>query len=239
MAFSDVLQTLGRVIGLYPGDDGDHDARDDSGYRDDDIPEDTYQEQPEDSYEEPQYESGFGDSGAYGRAGARVRQPSRRASRFGQRAAQPQQNQPRMPRDRREEPYRAPRGSNVVDMPREREYESPLPKAQPTQTGTIIFCVRRKDDSSQIINYLIDGLNIIMNLEEVDEAQCQRVLDLVSGAAFALRGSVERISHRNYLVAPTGVEIVRPEAAARASRDPRAAREAYDMRDAADGYGAW
>ena len=85
----------------------------------------------------------------------------------------------------------------------------------------------------QIINYLLEGLNVILNFEEVDDAQCQRVLDMVSGAAFALRGSVERISHRNYLVAPTGVEIVRPEASA------RAAREAREARDASAGYGAW
>lgn len=242
MAFSDVLQTLGRVIGLFPGDNDESNYRNDSRY--DDYPQggDSYQEQPEEpSYDEPVYESGYGDSGAYGRAGARLRQPSRRASRFAEREREQQRyEQPRQPqpargyRQERAEQTRFQRPGNVIDMPeRGHEYESPLPKAQSVQTGTIIFCVRRKDDSSQIINYLLEGLNVILNFEEVDDAQCQRVLDMVSGAAFALRGSVERISHRNYLVAPTGVEIVRPEASA------RAAREARETRDASAGYGAW
>ena len=234
MAFSDVLQTLGRVIGLYPSEESDRNSHDYSGYEPSYGPEDGYQEPQEEpiNYEEPVYESGFGDSGTYGRAGARLRQPSRRTSRFDRfRSAAQQQQQEPIYNERRQEPVRPARGGNVINMPeREPVYESPLPKTKASQTGTIIFCVRRKDDSSQIINYLIDGLNVILNFEEVDDAQCQRVLDMVSGAAFALRGSVERISHRNYLVAPTGVEIVRPEAAARASRE---------YREASAGYGAW
>ena len=125
MAFSDVLQTLGRVIGLFPGDNDESNYRNDSRY--DDYPQggDSYQEQPEEpSYDEPVYESGYGDSGAYGRAGARLRQPSRRASRFAERErAQQRYEQPRQPqpargyRQERAEQTRFQRPGNVIDMP--------------------------------------------------------------------------------------------------------------------------
>lgn len=85
--------------------------------------------------------------------------------------------------------------------------------------STIIFCVRRKDDSSEIINYLLAGLNVILNFEDVDDVQCQRVLDFVGGAAFALEGSVERISYRNYFLAPRGAAVVRSESQMRAVRE--------------------
>lgn len=238
MAFSDVFQTLTRVIGLYPSQEEEYDSPDDSVYEEPYAQEDAYQQpQEEPPYEPPVYESGYGDSGAYGRAGARLRQPSRRASRSERREAAPRQPQPRQPqrsapyREQEQPPVRQSRGGNVINMPeREQEYVSPLPKTESLRTGTIIFSVRRKDDTTQIINYLIDGLNVILNFEEMDDAQCQRVLDMVSGASFALRGSIERISRRNYLVAPTGVEIVRPESAARASRQSR---------ESSAGYGAW
>lgn len=99
-------------------------------------------------------------------------------------------------------------------------YASPEPQPHAMNApSTIIFCVRRKDDSSEIINYLLAGLNVILNFEDVDDVQCQRVLDFVGGAAFALEGSVERISYRNYFLAPRGAAVVRSESQMRAVRE--------------------
>lgn len=99
-------------------------------------------------------------------------------------------------------------------------YPSQEPPSQMSNApSTIIFCVRRKDDSSEIINYLLAGLNVILNFEDVDDVQCQRVLDFVGGAAFALEGSVERISYRNYFVAPRGAAVVRSESQMRNVRE--------------------
>ena len=47
MAFSDVLQTLGRVIGLFPSDNDESNYRYDSRYDEYPQGEDSYQEQPE------------------------------------------------------------------------------------------------------------------------------------------------------------------------------------------------
>lgn len=218
MAFSDVMQSLGRFIGLY----SDTDAYDDQQAYD------TY-EQPEESYvpaeEETNYQSGYGVGGSYVRAGAKpapVRRPAEEpASGLFGRGRQPKQQPP-------QQPYYQP--DNVVRMPDRDERIAPVQPVQ-QQSSMIIYCVRRKDDSSEIINYLIQGTNVILNFEEVDDAQCQRVLDMVSGAAFALRGSVERISHRNYLVAPTGAQVVRSEQQGRESRDMRDGGYVRDSRD--------
>ena len=233
MAFSDVLQTLGRVIGLFPGDNQEDDPRGGAVYNDY-MPEDSYQEQPEEpSYEEPVYESGYGDSGAYGRAGARLKPQPRRAARAERERAQQQAYQPRPSMDERPQ-----RPANVIDRPeRETVYESPLPKSQPAQSASaVIFCVRRVEDTTAVIDYLMNGQNVILNFEDVDDLLFRRVLDMVSGASFVLNGEVGRISRRIYLVAPNGVKIVRPESNARASRGnnnppPRG--------EEAAGYGAW
>ncbi len=227
MAFSDVLQTLGKFIGLYSDDVPYEEPVYDGGYE---QPDERYDDQ---QYVEPQddagYQSGYGTGASYVRAGAKPRQaaPSRRP------AAEPSPIQglfsrggktppPRQQREQPQQPQQQYRPDNVIRFPDRDEYDEPEPMSRQATGGfasTIIFCVRRKDDSSQIINYLLSGINVILNFEEVDDAQCQRVLDMVSGAAFALQGTVERISHRNYLVAPTGVEIVRSETQARNQRD--------------------
>ena len=133
---------------------------------------------------------------------------------------------------------RPQRPANVIDMPeRETVYESPLPKSQPAQSASaVIFCVRRVEDTTAVIDYLMNGQNVILNFEDVDDLLFRRVLDMVSGASFVLNGEVGRISRRIYLVAPNGVKIVRPESNARASRGnnnppPRG--------EEAAGYGAW
>ena len=190
MAFADVLQRIGRIIGLY--------SEDDTGY-DEQEGEYIQQEPPEyDQPEQPVYTT-MGMNGSYTSSGARPKpqRGGRESARQGWRIHQAP-SQPRYAPD------------NVIPMPeREDVEEVEPPLAGGGRSSTIIFCVRRKDDSSQIINYLLTGVNVILNFEELDDGQVQRVLDMVSGAAFALRGTVERISHRNYLVAPTGVEIVR------------------------------
>ena len=238
MAFSDVLQTLGRVIGLFPGDNDESNYRNDSRY--DDYPQggDSYQEQPEEpSYDEPVYESGYGDSGAYGRAGARLRQPSRRASRFAEREREQQRyEQPRQPqpargyRQERAEQTRFQRPGNVIDMPeRGREYDSPLPKAQSVQTGTIIFCVRRKDDSSQIINYLLEGLNVILNFEDVDDLLFRRAVPTRAGYGFRRGVRAARLGRAHFPQELSRRPYRRGNRAARGFR-PRRARSAGSPR---------
>jgi len=214
MALSDVLRKLARLIGLYSDDEASYE---DAGYDEYPQPEEPYYEEP--ARQETGYQSGYGSGGSYVRAGAKpkaaptrrpIEEPTPIQSLFGRRPAQ--------------DPRHAQRMDNVIRMPEREERASSFSSAPALERAvgqgkTIIFCVRRKDDSSQIITYLLSGINVILNFEVIDDAQCQRVLDMVSGAAFALSGTVERISHRNYLVAPTGVEIVRSEAELRGDRD--------------------
>jgi len=239
MAFSDVMQTLGRYIGLYSDAEPGRDA---PVYDEYGQPEMDYDPGP--SQEDMGYQSGYGSGTSYVRAGARpARHPvapryeEQGQGMFGRGKQQPRQAQPRQAQPRQAAAGQAQYlPDNVIPMPEREARGGGASAAGPTQSSTIIFCVRRKDDSSQIINYLLRGVNVILNFEEVDDVQCQRVLDMVSGAAYALRASLERISHRNYLVAPTGVEIVRSETQGRETRDMRDIREMREARDSWEGY---
>ena len=68
--------------------------------------------------------------------------------------------------------------------------------------------VRQIEECREIIRYLLRGESILLNLENGDPKDCGRVVDLLSGAAFALQGRMIKIAHLSYLLAPENVEII-------------------------------
>ncbi|MGA8118112.1 MAG: cell division protein SepF [Actinocatenispora sp.] len=54
-----------------------------------------------------------------------------------------------------------------------------------------------------------DGIPVIMDLSGMDEAGAKRVVDFASGLVFGLRGGMDRIAPRVFLVMPAGTELTR------------------------------
>jgi FtsZ-interacting cell division protein YlmF len=199
MALGDVLHRLGSIIGLYP----EYQEPDDLG---EDF-EDTYED---DLYDEADVRRASGRSNyasnysvsAGGSKGARTTPlRSTRSSLYDD------------PPPRRTSSAHEAR-DNVVQMPmREKAAPASAAPAQPAapRHSEMIVYVRRKEDAQQIISYVLEGRSVILNCEVIDDTQCQRVIDMLAGAAFAIEGRVQRVSHRNYLFAPSTVEIVSGE----------------------------
>ncbi|BCV24716.1 cell division protein SepF [Gelria sp. Kuro-4] len=62
-----------------------------------------------------------------------------------------------------------------------------------------------------VADHLKSRRTVIVNLAEVDDATAQRLVDFVSGAAFALSGTVERVGADIVLFAPSNVDVLAPE----------------------------
>lgn len=71
-----------------------------------------------------------------------------------------------------------------------------------------IVSVHQIEECREIIRYLLQGESILLNLENIDPKDCGRVVDLLSGAAFALQGRMIKVAHLSYLLAPANVEII-------------------------------
>lgn len=52
-----------------------------------------------------------------------------------------------------------------------------------------------------------DGIPVIMNLTELDDAAAKRLVDFAAGLAFALRGSIDKVTSRVFLLSPAGVDV--------------------------------
>ncbi len=75
-----------------------------------------------------------------------------------------------------------------------------------------IVNVRQIEECREIIKHLLHGESILLNLENIDPKDCGRVVDLLSGAAFALQGRMIKVAHLSYLLAPENVEIIEEDA---------------------------
>jgi cell division inhibitor SepF len=86
------------------------------------------------------------------------------------------------------------------------------PMRQPARRASVSMevCVIKPtsvEDSREITETLISGRTVILNLEGLDLEVAQRIIDFTSGAAFAIRGNLQKISHYIFLVTPTNVDI--------------------------------
>lgn len=52
-----------------------------------------------------------------------------------------------------------------------------------------------------------DGGPVIINLTEMDEADARRLVDFAAGLAFGLRGNIERVTNRVFLLSPANVQV--------------------------------
>ena len=63
------------------------------------------------------------------------------------------------------------------------------------------------EQSEEICEHLKEKKSVILNLEYVNKDVARRIIDFVSGAAYALDGNMQKISNAIFLVAPFNYEI--------------------------------
>lgn len=85
------------------------------------------------------------------------------------------------------------------------------PMRQSSRKGTNMeVCVIKPtavDEAREIIETLLSGRTVILNLEGLDIEIAQRIIDFSSGASFAINGNLQKISNYIFLVTPTNVDI--------------------------------
>lgn len=86
----------------------------------------------------------------------------------------------------------------------------PIRRAAARKNAGMEVCVVKPssvEDSRDITLTLLSGRTVILNLEGMDLEVAQRIIDFISGAAFAIDGNLQKISNYIFLVTPTNVDI--------------------------------
>lgn len=63
------------------------------------------------------------------------------------------------------------------------------------------------ENTRDIIDTLLDGKSVVLNLEGIKLDLAQRIIDSVSGGCYAIQGNLQKISGYIYLVTPSSVDI--------------------------------
>ncbi|MGO3152154.1 MAG: cell division protein SepF [Galactobacter sp.] len=67
---------------------------------------------------------------------------------------------------------------------------------------------RSYSDAKIIGESFRDGIPVIMNVTDMGEAEAKRLVDFSAGLIFALRGNIERVTNKVFLLSPAGVEVL-------------------------------
>ncbi|MEW2546386.1 cell division protein SepF [Streptomyces sp. NPDC047002] len=71
-------------------------------------------------------------------------------------------------------------------------------------------------DARAIGELFRDGVPVIVNLTAMEPADAKRVVDFAAGLIFGLRGSIDRVANRVFLLTPAHTEIVSGDGGSRA-----------------------
>ena len=103
------------------------------------------------------------------------------------------------------------------------DYAAPAATAAPTaSTGfagqlmnsasgkqeVVLFHAKTFDDAAKAADELRNKKAVILNMENVDKSLTRRVVDFLSGAVYALDGSVKKIAQCTYLFCPRNMAVI-------------------------------
>lgn len=121
-------------------------------------------------------------------------------------------------------------GVNEEDEMEENEYE-PMSISQETDTSASKSRIAKKDrsymninttaqlqvvlskpevfeDAQEIADNLIAKRTVLLNIENLNKDLSRRLIDFISGVAYAQGGNIKRVANRTYIITPYNVDIL-------------------------------
>jgi cell division inhibitor SepF len=77
---------------------------------------------------------------------------------------------------------------------------------------------RTYNEARTIGEHFREGTPVIMNLSEMVDSDAKRLVDFAAGLIFGLRGSIDRVTNRVFLLSPASVEVTAEDKARIAER---------------------
>lgn len=66
---------------------------------------------------------------------------------------------------------------------------------------------RTYNEARTIGEHFRDGVPVIMNLSDMEDADAKRLVDFAAGLIFGLRGTIERVTSKVFLLSPNNVNV--------------------------------
>ncbi len=66
----------------------------------------------------------------------------------------------------------------------------------------------RFEDVTAIADHLTDGRTVVLNLEVANRETQRRLLDFLSGTAYAYGGKIKKVANSTYIITPSNVDVM-------------------------------
>lgn len=77
-----------------------------------------------------------------------------------------------------------------------------------TQLQVVLVKPEKFQDASTIADHLRDKRTVVLNLESTNKDVARRMVDFLSGAAYAQEGKVKKVAVATYIITPYNVDII-------------------------------
>ena len=116
--------------------------------------------------------------------------------------------------ERRERPERLERSSRNVDtlygssQEEERRSNKVVNIRAATQLQVVLVKPEKFEDASAIADHLREKRTVVLNLESTNKEIARRLLDFLSGVAYANEGKIKKVAISTYIITPYNVDIL-------------------------------
>ena len=85
--------------------------------------------------------------------------------------------------------------SKVVDMPS-------------SAVQVVLVKPTRFEDAPSVADHLNARKTVVLNLEAANRETSRRLIDFLSGTAYATRGSIKKVANSTYIITPANVDVL-------------------------------
>ncbi|MBQ4101819.1 MAG: cell division protein SepF [Oscillospiraceae bacterium] len=77
-----------------------------------------------------------------------------------------------------------------------------------TQLQVVLVKPERFEDAPSIADHLTNKRTVVLNLESANKDVIRRIVDFLSGVAYALNGQIKRVASSTFIITPYNVDIM-------------------------------
>ena len=92
-----------------------------------------------------------------------------------------------------------------------------IPSSQAKNIGTIrtasqiqvaLVKPERIEDATAIADHMADGRTVVLNLEAANREVSRRIIDFLSGVAYANKGNIKKVANSTFIITPKNVDVM-------------------------------
>ena len=112
------------------------------------------------------------------------------------------------PVERRERSERIQRSDPISVAEEERRSNKVVNIRAATQLQVVLVKPDKFEDASAIADHLREKRTVVLNLESTNKEIARRLLDFLSGVAYANEGKIKKVAISTYIITPYNVDIL-------------------------------